>query len=92
MLSVQQLLAMVNEDLLAIEGEPESARIYCAVVRVQREVLRDAIAIVRQEYQRWKDAETDDVGIEIGAIGAVANIYARLEGFEPCARDEPSSV
>lgn len=37
-------------------------------------------------------AETEDFGIEIGAFGAVANIYCRLMGLEPSSEEQIRNV
>jgi len=93
MRTTEEIYKLAMEDLRQIPaGEHETARVLCVVSRVQQAVMNDVIDIVRCEYERWKHAETEDFGIEIGAFGAVANIYCRLMGLEPSSEEQIRNV
>jgi len=89
MRTVTELFGLAMQDLKTMPAnENESARVMCVVNRVQQAVMNDVQAIVLQEYERWKNTETDDLGIEIGAVATASNIYCRLMGLHPSNEED----
>jgi hypothetical protein len=93
MRTVKELFDLAMQDLRTIPGTAdESTRVMCVVNRVQQEVMSEVLAIVKHEYDRWMEAETDDLGIEIGAVATASNIYCRLMGLHPSTEEEIKRV
>lgn len=93
MRTVTELFGQAMQDLKTMPAnESEAARVMCVVNRVQQEVMSDVQEIVLREYERWKNAETDDLGIEIGAVATASNIYCRLMGLHPSNEEEIRSA